>query len=80
MTPEIPRNLKTFIFKPKLSFLSENDKNYDEGEFWDFMNSPKYNISEFSENGHSDNDFFLEKSKIHQSYHFGDFSKMTIET
>ena len=33
---KIPRNLKTPIFEPKLSFSRENHKNYSSGEFPDF--------------------------------------------
>ena len=44
MTPEIPRNLKIFIFKPKLSFLRENYKNYNWGEFWDINEFTLYMI------------------------------------
>ena len=32
----IPRNFKIFISKPKLSFLNENHKNDNYGEFSDF--------------------------------------------
>jgi len=31
----IPKNFKTFIFKPKLSFLEENHQNDYKGEFPD---------------------------------------------
>ena len=32
----MPRNFKIFIFEPKFSFLRENHKNYNQGQFRDF--------------------------------------------
>ena len=46
-----PRNFKTFIFKPELSFLMKNHQNDNQSEFLDFY--------EFI--GHSDNGYFREK-------------------
>ena len=39
-----PRNFKTFIFKPKLSFLMENYKNDNQGEFIVFYELTLYMI------------------------------------
>ena len=36
----IPGSFKNFSFEPKFSFLRENDKNDNSGEFQDFPNSP----------------------------------------
>ena len=40
----IPRNFKTFVFEPKMSFLRENNINHTEGEFLDFYEFTLYMI------------------------------------
>ena len=58
----IPRNFKTLIFKPKLSFLMKNHKNDNYGWILGYFRiHPIYDFRDFSENGHFDNDFFREK-------------------
>ena len=55
----IPRNFKTFIFTPKLPFLSENRKNDDWSEFLVLYEFSLYMIFDiFNEKSHFQNGHF----------------------
>jgi len=88
----IPRNFKTFIFKPNLSLLRKNYKNDNKGEFLDFYEFILYMIRPIflKKVIISDNSYFREKifqiifrmnSKKSKKLTCCDFhSKMTIQT
>ena len=62
----IPRNFKTFIFEPKLSFLRKYQKNDNLGAFPDFYEFSLYMIFKiFRENSHYRNGHFQEILKNH---------------
>ena len=74
----IPKNFKTFIFKPKLSFSCKNHKNDKESEF-PYLNefNPKW-LSQFSWNDHSDNEYF--RDQFEKSYKGGDRENSWIQS
>ena len=60
-----PRNFKTLIFKPKLSFLMKSHKNDNKDEFLDFYKFTLYMIfKNFHENSHYRNGHFRKIAKI----------------
>ena len=81
----IPTNFKILVLNPNLSFLLENHRNDNKGEFPDFNESTLYMTFKIFENGHFDNGYFCEKfqksyigwirknPRIHPSYLFCDF-------